>query len=511
MPAVNYTRSEVNLQLPKWKLIRDCLAGQESVKAGQTTYLPMPNSTDTSPENKARYKAYIERAVFYNVTKRTLDGLVGQVFMRDPVMQLPAAIEMLEDDVDGSGVGLNQQAKMTLAHVTAFGRAGLLVDYPPTDAPATKAELDAGYIRPTITLYDPWTVINWRTHTVGARRVFSLVVLAENYGAVDDGFEVQQKPQWRVLRLDPVALTYSVEIWRLEDTGGAPGSGNEKWFIHQMYQPKDASGAALKEIPFTFVGAVNNDPSVDHAPLYDLAALNVAHYRNSADYEESCFITGQPTPFFAGLTQQWVDDVLKGQVQLGSRAAVPLPAGGSAGLLQAQANSLPKEAMDHKERQMVALGAKLVEQKTVQRTAAEAKADEAGEAAALTTIAKNVSEAYEACLTWAAEFMAPGGGEVQYELSTDYPAARMNSEERKQLLAEWQGSAITFTEMRDALRKAGVATLDDEEAKAEIDASRPALNLDPPPGENPPPGNKPANPDDPNVDPNAKPKPPATE
>ena len=62
----------------------------------------------------------------------------------------------------------------------------------------------------------------------------------------------------------------------------------------------------LGTIPFSFVGADNNDATVDESPLYPLAQLNVAHYRNSADYEQSLFIVGQATPVFTGLTDEWV-------------------------------------------------------------------------------------------------------------------------------------------------------------------------------------------------------------
>ena len=60
--------------------------------------------------------------------------------------------------------------------------------------------------------------------------------------------------------------------------------------------------------------------------MYDLAVLNIAHYRNSADYEESCFVTGQPTVWASGLTEAWVEDVLKGELRLGSFGGIPLPA-----------------------------------------------------------------------------------------------------------------------------------------------------------------------------------------
>lgn len=255
--------------------------------------------------------------------------------------------------------------------------------------------------------------------------------------------------------------------------------------LHKTSTPTDFRGQTLKRIPFFFVGSVNNDPSPDYSPMYDLCDLNIAHYRNSADYEESCFMVGQPTPVVMGITQQWSEQVLKGTMQLGSRGVIPLPVGGDAKLLQAEPNTMPFEAMQHKERQMVAMGAKLVEQRNVQRTYGEAQLEEASESSILAASAKNVSAAYKQALVICSSFVG-SDSEVKYELNTDFPASRMGPDELKQLVEMWQQQAITTSEMRDGLRKAGKATLDDEEYAAAIETEpRPGLPALTNPGGNP--------------------------
>ncbi|WBF76811.1 hypothetical protein PSV3_00109 [Septimatrevirus PSV32] len=186
------------------------------------------------------------------------------------------------------------------------------------------------------------------------------------------------------------------------------------------------------------------------------------------DYEESCYIVGQPTPVLIGLTEEWVTNVLKGSVNFGSRGGIPLPAGADAKLLQASENTMLKEAMDTKERQMVALGAKLVEQKEVQRTATEAELEAASEGSTLSSATKNVSAAFEWALKWAARWVGQADSGVKFELNTDFDIARMTPDERRSLVEEWQKGAITFEEMRTGLRKAGVATEDDAKAKEKI-------------------------------------------
>lgn len=471
-PNVNYMLPEVADMLPKWELIADCIAGAEAVRKRGTKYLPKPNPTDTSDENNARYTAYITRAVFYNVVANTISGLVGQVFNADPVTEYPTELEPLWWDATGSGITLVQLAKKALTDDLAFGRCGLLVDFPQAaknelgqPRPFSRQEVMDGSARPTIQLYGPRDIINWRFKMVNALSVLSMVVLSEDYIIRDDGFEITRGVECRVLKLND-ANQYEVETWRRTDE-----KQEGPFTLISTTTPTDGTGKPFGYIPFYFIGSQNNDASVDKPPMYDMAIINIGHYRNSADYEDSVYMVGQPTPYFAGLTQTWVDEVLKGTIQLGSRGAVPLPEGGSAGLLQAEPNSMVKEAMDQKQQQMVALGAQLVEDKQVARTLGEAKLERAVIASVLSSCAHNVSQAFESAMLTAASFSGVNvdADKIVFQLSTDFAISKLSPEERKQVLSEWQGGLLSFTEARSQLRQSGIASLDDEVARAEIE------------------------------------------
>ncbi|WLJ71034.1 putative structural protein [Sphingomonas phage Kimi] len=471
MPNVGFVREDMRPRIREYDKIRDCLAGSDAVKAKGTRYLPNPEP-DPDGDKKGpaakRYNDYLTRAVFYNVTERTQMGLVGQVFLRDPLVEVPALLQPVIDDATGSGVPLQQLANQSCGYAIGYGRLGLFVDYPATNQaadegqedvrPASRAEIEAGDIRPTIAVVAPWDGINYRVIKKGAKIILSLVVFREDRIYQDDGFEQKVRDQFRVLRLDETGH-YVNEVY-YNKQGVQPD---------EQYFPVDANGNRLTEIPFTFVGSVNNDPTPDKPPLLDMTELNLAHYRNSADYEESVFITGQPTPVLSGLTEEWVTKVLGGKVRLGARGAVALPIGGDAKLLQADPNTLAKEAMDQKEAQMLALGAKLVEGSQVQRTATEADIDNVSETSVLSTVAKNVGAGFKWALEWAAVFVGASEAGIAYELNTEFDLVNMTPEERKALLAEWQAGAISFTEVRDNLRRAGVASLDDKTAKTEIE------------------------------------------
>ena len=130
---------------------------------------------------------------------------------------------------------------------------------------------------------------------------------------------------------------------------------------------------------------------------------------------------------------------------------------------------------------MVALGAQLVEDKQVQRTLGEAKMENAVIASTVTSCARNVSQAFESALMAAASFsgVEVNADKLKFQLSTDFAISKLSPDERRQLLTEWQGGLLTFGEARGQLRQSGIAILDDEVAKAEIDKDmETAINLD---------------------------------
>lgn len=480
-PQVDFKRAEYVDLFPRWTLIRDVLSGDRKIKEKKEEYLPKPNPNDASDENRKRYDQYLERAVFYGVTGRTLRGMVGEIFSVDPVTTLPAEMDLLKVDLDGAGVSLDQQARKAVSHVVAYGRCGILTDYPILQAAATMADLAAGSIRPNVCFYDPWDIINWRSETVGAKKLLSLVVLSEKEVVDDDGFRHTFDPYYRVLRL--TGGIYHSETWYYDEE-------KQIFIMDSDIVPTDGAGKPWNEIPFTFIGVENNDSNPDLPPMYDLAMLNVGHYRNSADYEESCYIVGQPTPWVAGLTESWVKEILKGGIQLGSRAVIPLPENGSAGLLEVTANTMPMEAMLHKESQMVALGAKLVEQKKVQRTATESSRDSAENSSILAMAAHNVAKAYQSALVWAGKFIGVAvsdtetanaeGKTISYELNTEFSFGQLAAPEIAAVIAAWQANAISKTEMRDNLRNGGIAFQTDEEFQGEVDSE--SINLGVPVG-----------------------------
>ncbi|EQA9882203.1 major capsid protein [Enterobacter hormaechei subsp. steigerwaltii] len=220
-------------------------------------------------------------------------------------------------------------------------------------------------------------IINWRTKRINGRDQLVLVVLRECVEE-PDGYAYKDEIQYRELALKEGK--FICRVWRR-----AGGTASGTYAVDSEYHPKPKGKEYWDEIPFTFVGAQNNDPTIDDSPLAALVEINHGHYRNSADYEDSVWFCGQVQPYMTGLDTGWRDHLEKTGVKIGSRSPLMLPKDGSFGYAQAQPNMLAKEAMDSKRDYMVQLGARLIEQNATVKTATQASGEQSASTSVLGT------------------------------------------------------------------------------------------------------------------------------
>ena len=473
--SVDYIRKEVSDLKPIYKMIRDVLGGPSRVKAAGTTYLPIPDPSDTSEYAPARYEAYLMRAIFFDATARTHEGFIGQMFYRETVLEVPPILGPMLLDIDGQGTTAEQQIKFTAGEILALGRGGLYTDYSANPGQSvTRSDQEAGKVRPTITTYAPERIINWRWTTEDNIRYLSLVVLEEDYVLDDDGFETTKKTQYRELRMErneSGTLIFKCVVWREVDGSFGP--------LEPTY-PTKGNGQHWDRIPFQFIGSSDNNSEIDKPPMEGMAHVNIGHYRNSAEYEETIFMMGQPTPWASGITENWLREAWNGELRLGTREFIPLPVNAQMGLLQMEPNTIAKEGMDQKEKQLVALGAKIAENKAVASTATEENRDSVMENSTLSSVAKNTSSAYQKAFEDALTY-ANGSGKIAIEINTDFEMARLTPQERAQLLADWQGGGMTWEEYRWNMRRGGIVFVEDKAAREQIkEELEDSINLDDP-------------------------------
>jgi hypothetical protein len=439
-----------------WQQTRDAVKGSVAIKEKRARYLPVPDGETGSEgatnlryaneEHKGtgtlRYRNYIKRAVYTNFTGRTKNALVGAVFRKDPTIVVPAGLEYLIDDATGDGLSINQLAKDELSNLLEVGRAGFLVDYPQADQGLSVEDVDLLDLRASIVPYTAEQIINWKLDAYGGRKLLTLIVLEEDYPDDDDEFGHEKKKQQRILRLSDEG--YSQQIYR-----------DEMPYTEQFF-PTKADGSKWFEIPFVFCGSKNNDASIDDAPLADIAEVNLAHYRNSADYEESCFITGQPTLFIThSLSAEQFAEYNPNGIKLGSRAGHVLGETGAATLVQAEANNIVREAMNSKLNEMVAIGARIVTDRGQNETAEGARIRFASENSVLGDVVNNLSEALFTCILWVGEFMG-FDGDTEFYLNTEFYDKSVDPQLIMSMVTLLDREIIGEADIFDRLKSAGL-------------------------------------------------------
>lgn len=457
---------QYDASLSKWELVRHCVAGSKAVKSQTTLYLPDPENRDNleyyDHDLRAReyrritkrYRDYLYRAQFLNVTARTRNAMVGMAFRNPPEMEVPTGLEYLIDNATGEGRSLEQLGKDVVGDLLETGRYGLLVDYPQAEPGLTQAQVSSMNLRAYIKAYPAEAIKNWKTTVIGGEEVLSLLTLEETYSTAEDEFSHDTEVQYRVLKLEEGR--YIVEVHRDDE-------------LYDLYEPRQGNGQPLERIPFAIPGTYNNNPAVDDAPLYDIAEVNIGHYRNSADYEEGVYLHGQPTLHLdVGETNSETFTKLNPNgVEIGSRRGLVTSGGGSANLLQAEANSAAFEAIRHKEQQMVAIGARLIEPNGQAETAEAARIKHAGDNSVLTNVVQNASDAIKQAIEWCGWFMNVTG-EIVFQINEDFYDKEASPQLIMAKIQLLDRGIIGKSDLRSGLRQAGQLERMDEEIDEEV-------------------------------------------
>lgn len=476
---VNTPRADYLDKLPKWQRCRDCYDGSDAVKARTTAYLPQLGDHATDP---GAYEAYLARAVFYNATRRTVQGLGGAIFQKPLATTGAELVEGDLKDVSLRGESLEAFAQEAGREELISGNYGIRVDYADAER------------RPTWTLYRAEDVINWRTEVRDGVRHLVLVVLRESYeptpaeiaarGGKADEFSAACEEQYRVLRLAAPqpggAAAYQTEVWRKDAQADA-------WAIYETKIPTRGA-LPLDFIPFVF------DPCLALPPLLDLADMNLSHYRNSADLEHGLHFVGVPQMVISGAEPERDEQCRPKRLRFGPTVPIVLPAGGDAKILQANGDMLGalSEERDDKLKRMATLGARLLEDTSAGgETATAFLGRHSGEQASLRAVARELSRDLTRALRihiWWSDagrlLDSPDKVDASVALNDEFVAAKATPDELRawmELLQEGKISEATFYEL---LRRGNVAregvTLEQErqdiateaQARAEAEAER---------------------------------------
>lgn len=421
--AVNTPNAVYSENLPVWQMMDDVCGTERDVKAKTTQYLPLVCACEDAKLNELMYEAYLKRAVFYPITADTLQSNIGLAFAEDPDF-VADGMDFLEKDADGAGMSLWQLAQVGLGYQLQYGRGGFLVDHPPVTGGVSKTDVLKKGIRPTVTLYNPKNILNWRTRFINGSHLISLLVLQETSFEVDpmDEFKEIEVKTYRVLRLDEQD-EYTVQLYTQR--------GSEEIKEGELLKPTNKNGSRWKYIPFQPIGAKANDFHIDAIPLEPIASINLAHYRNSAEYEQNLFYSNQAQPVISGLSPVDLQRLQGGGVKLGAATPILLSGNGAFQYVQTQTSGVAKEGMQDKLTYMQLLGAKLTESNEVAKTATQSDNEQMTKHSVLSLCVANMNEAMENVLNWCAEYYGSGYN-AKFTIKQDFAKGKISLEELKQ-------------------------------------------------------------------------------
>lgn len=449
---IDYTLSKA-----KRRLMRDAIGGEDKVKAYdiRKTYLP---GFDDDPDD-IRYDKYIARAIYSNYVGRTINRTIGAIFRKESTVDIPSQLEYMKEDCTGYGQSLEQFAKDVSRETLSVGRVGILTEYPEKTEDIQDAEqVKANDLKARFKIYTDENIFNYKSVFVNGREVLTQVRLIEYFDKVIDEFTTEIEKRYRVLDIDPEGY-YRQRVY----------DKHENQISEDIY-PLNSKGKKWDKIPFQFVGADDNTTKRSTMPFYDLAVINIGHYRNSADYEDGLHIHGQGSLVIdPGETTAEQFSTQNGKViKLGARRAIVTGKGGKADLLQMEANAPALEAMEKKQDQMSAFGVSIFEAGGKQQTAEEARIKAAAESSVLSIVVGNISEAIEASIEFACEFMGADLSQVEFSLNREFFPETLANEEASMLQALKDNGIIALSDVRAILRKTGV--IDPARTDEEIDA-----------------------------------------
>lgn len=462
---VNTPHPEYDARKLQWDRCADVIEGSDAIKAKREAYLPRLEGQKDNTAGKDAYTAYLMRALFYNATSRTVEGLTGLVFRKESQLDTPlndAEEDALLTDITLTGVSFDGFAKTLVRRVIGMGRCGILVDMPPAIEGQTQG-------RAFMQLYDPRDIINWQTRRINGKMTLIRAVLYERatINDPDDLFVPKQIPQYRELCLN-AAGQYEVNIWR--EKQGASAVSDNQWEKVETINPV-LRGSPLDYIPFIIVNATNVELCTDKPPLIDMIDVNLSHYRSSADLEHARHYVALPTPWVAGFDAST-------ELRIGSGTAwVSSDPNAKVGLLEFMGGGLTemRNALLDKQAMMAVLGARLLEEKISGSVEAAdtIRTRQSGEQSVLRSLAHTVSHALTVSMNWLMPWLG-ANGTAKVELNKDFIDTRLTPQEQTALMLAYQGGTISFETyfwclQRGEMMRPGITS---DEEKALIDAQK---------------------------------------
>lgn len=443
--AITSKHSDYMSYEDQWTKIRDVIEGQEAVKDKGQKYLPKLGGQDGS-----QYDAYKKRALFFNMTGRTLDGYQGMIFRKPPTMEVPDELEEIQDNISLENETIKGFGKRLVRETIATGRPGILVDFPRVDpeSSTTEAEARRNGEFPYLTLYETEEIRNWYVDRENGDTKLKSLILHEDLENQEGYFGGDTMEQYRLLEINDEGI-YVQHIWRRS----VSDDDKDGWHKVEEVVPR-MGGDPLEEIPFFFSGINNTTSRLPKPPLIDLANVNLSHYRSQADLEHGAHFTALPSITVTGADPDELAITVgpeSANILENEDASVEMLEYTGKGLEQLQ------DVINSKEEMMSDLGARLVmNEENAQDAEGTVRLKQSGENSVIANIADTAGMSYTEALKFAARWISGGSNEepeVNVSFNKDLLPFPMDHNMLKALMQMHQQNKITWETLINNLKR----------------------------------------------------------
>jgi len=388
----------------EWRRTEDAVIGPIALKKRNHTYLP----AHYAEEEPKRYEEYTRGAYYVNYTLCTESVLSGMVYRKDPIVELPVALEYLLDDFDGAGNSIVEVSKDALSQRLRKNRYLFLADYSGSSDGLTSEQEKALGLRPTVSTYHAESLINWKFATVNGSRKLVLAVLKEARDVSLDEFGHECEPQYRVLRLENGIYTQEVV------------DQSENVLVEKFMPMMGAVKGSREAKPFDHI-PLSGVRELGVAPLQPIAEINLAHYQDTAVLQDTAKVAASPSMHIdTGETSASEFKEANGAIRLGIRNAI-LTKGGRIEMVQPDERPLIRVVREDKAAELAAIGAAIVTSGGQAETAEAARIRAGTETSQLDSVVSDLSADIQDTLRDQARFAGyPDPDGITFNLNTEF-------------------------------------------------------------------------------------------
>ena len=388
----NYHREEHDAMERNWNIIDAVAGGTLALRDGGSKWLPLEPA-----EDQRDFAIRLRRAIFFNAFERTLHGLVGMVFRKDPELANDNndRLKELWENIDNAGTHGAVFSKDLFTSACKYGHSLIYVDMPPPlPEGSTLADERAMNRRPYWVMYEADQIVNWRHETINGQQMLTLLVLEEESYEPNGEYGQEEVERYRVLRPGSWQLFREVK-----DEAG-----------QTAYILESEGVTSLPYIPVSVCYSRKLGPMLSKPPLLDLALINLAHYQKYSDLSTYLHIASRPILWFRGR------DINRKVEAIGPYTFFDVDSqNGTVDFAETTGAALgaAKEDIEHLEKQMSVLGLSLLAgNKPTQQTATETLLDTVKEESDLATAARSLQDALELALQYTAAYEGIEAGSV---------------------------------------------------------------------------------------------------